>query len=177
MGFGGGGSGSFVLPNHDHTNVLADGGELLEATSLIDGITLKAWVDSAVAVSVAATAPTIQQSLMLVSFTTSSITYVDLTSCTLTMPAPTGKAIIEWQCSWYHSVAGAMLWRFVDDGVAQGDSQQYHWTGGGYWVTSQSTYCTVLNSQIVKIQVRQGGGTLTIGGGSYYSGIRSLEVR
>ena len=46
MGFGGGGSGSFVLPNHDHTNVLADGGELLEATSLIDGITLKAWVDS-----------------------------------------------------------------------------------------------------------------------------------
>lgn len=44
MGFGGGGSGSFVLPNHDHTNVLADGGELLEATSLIDGITLAAWI-------------------------------------------------------------------------------------------------------------------------------------
>ncbi len=49
MGFGGGGSGSFVLPNHDHTNVLADGGELLEATSLIDGVTLKAWLDAGLA--------------------------------------------------------------------------------------------------------------------------------
>jgi hypothetical protein len=46
MGFGGGGSGSFVLPNHDHTNVLADGGELLEATTLIDGITLAAWMSA-----------------------------------------------------------------------------------------------------------------------------------
>ncbi len=46
MGFGGGGSGSFVLPNHDHTNVLADGGELLEATTLIDGVTMKAWIDA-----------------------------------------------------------------------------------------------------------------------------------
>ena len=52
MGFGGGGSGSFVLPNHDHTNVLADGGELLEAISLIDGITLKAWLDAAILTAV-----------------------------------------------------------------------------------------------------------------------------
>lgn len=46
MGFGGGGSGSFVLPDHDHTNGLADGGELLQATSLIDGITLQAWLEA-----------------------------------------------------------------------------------------------------------------------------------
>lgn len=48
MGFGGGGSGSFVLPNHDHTNVLADGGELDADVSLIhDGInavTFDAWI-------------------------------------------------------------------------------------------------------------------------------------
>jgi hypothetical protein len=43
MGFGGGGSGSFVLPNHDHTNVLADGGELEELVTLVDGSTLAAW--------------------------------------------------------------------------------------------------------------------------------------
>ncbi len=49
MGFGGGGSGSFVLPNHDHTNILADGGELLEATSLIDGVTLQTWVSAEIA--------------------------------------------------------------------------------------------------------------------------------
>jgi hypothetical protein len=43
MGFGGGGSGSFVLPNHEHTNVLADGGALVGATSLVDAETLDAW--------------------------------------------------------------------------------------------------------------------------------------
>jgi hypothetical protein len=46
MGFGGGGSGSFVLPNHEHTNVLADGGALVGATSLVDAETLDAWFAS-----------------------------------------------------------------------------------------------------------------------------------
>lgn len=44
MGFGGGGSGSFVLPNHTHTNVLADGGALVGATSLIDLETIDTYL-------------------------------------------------------------------------------------------------------------------------------------
>ena len=48
MGFGGGGTGSFVLPDHLHTNALADGGALDEAVSLInDGaadVTFAAWM-------------------------------------------------------------------------------------------------------------------------------------
>ncbi len=43
MGFGGGGSGSFVLPNHLHTNGAADGGDLEEAVTLVDGATMLAW--------------------------------------------------------------------------------------------------------------------------------------
>ncbi len=57
MGFGGGGSGSFVLPNHEHTNVLADGGELDEIVSLINNgatVTMKAWMDTAIAAAIAA---------------------------------------------------------------------------------------------------------------------------
>ena len=46
MGFGGGGTGSFALPNHDHTNALEDGGELLENTTLVDGSTMLAWLNS-----------------------------------------------------------------------------------------------------------------------------------
>lgn len=47
MGFGGGGSGAFSLPNHDHTNALLHGGALDEAVTLInDGgadVTLLSW--------------------------------------------------------------------------------------------------------------------------------------
>ncbi len=53
MGFGGGGSGSFVLPNHDHTNILADGSALDEAVSLInDGaadVTFNTWCNALIA--------------------------------------------------------------------------------------------------------------------------------
>ncbi len=51
MGFGGGGSGSFVLPNHTHTNVLLDGGSLEELVSLVDGATMKVWIDNKIALA------------------------------------------------------------------------------------------------------------------------------
>ncbi len=53
MGFGGGGSGSFVLPNHTHTAVLQDGGVLGGASSLVDAETLDAWFVSEFAKSMA----------------------------------------------------------------------------------------------------------------------------
>lgn len=44
MGFSGGGTGAFSLPDHTHTNTLLDGGELEKAVSLIDGDTLQTWL-------------------------------------------------------------------------------------------------------------------------------------
>ena len=41
MGFGGGGSGSFVLPNHTHSSVLEDGGELEKLITKVDTEILK----------------------------------------------------------------------------------------------------------------------------------------
>lgn len=46
MGFTGGNTGAFSLPNHKHTNAALDGGEFDELVSLINGITFKAWKDS-----------------------------------------------------------------------------------------------------------------------------------
>ena len=41
MGFGGGGSGSFVLPDHTHSSVLEDGGELERLVTKVDTETLE----------------------------------------------------------------------------------------------------------------------------------------
>ncbi len=46
MGFGGGSSGSFSLPNHKHTNTLLDGGELKDLETLVDGATLNAYIQA-----------------------------------------------------------------------------------------------------------------------------------
>jgi len=43
MGFGGGGTGSFSLPDHLHTNALLAGGSLEELVTLVDGATMAAW--------------------------------------------------------------------------------------------------------------------------------------
>jgi len=43
MGFGGGGSGSFVLPDHTHSSVLDDGGELERLITKVDLDTLQTY--------------------------------------------------------------------------------------------------------------------------------------
>jgi len=48
MPFGGGGTGSFSLPDHLHTDVVQDGGELERDVTLVDGETLEEYVDSKV---------------------------------------------------------------------------------------------------------------------------------
>lgn len=44
MPFGGGGSGSYSLQNHKHTNTLQDGGSLDSTASLIDSVTIASYV-------------------------------------------------------------------------------------------------------------------------------------
>ena len=88
MGFGGGGSGSFVLPDHTHTNAIADGGDLEDLVSLVDGATLQAWFDAEFALvkpvySKQTIVPTTAQ-------TTTSTSLVDMTAGTLTLPTRTG---------------------------------------------------------------------------------------
>ncbi len=91
MGFGGGGSGSFVLPNHKHTNILADGGELEELVSLVDGATMKVWVTAEAAA--AKSVFTEETDKLTSTFTTGSITKVPITGLSVVLGG-SGQALI-----------------------------------------------------------------------------------
>jgi hypothetical protein len=95
MGFGGGGTGSFALPNHTHTNVTEDGGELEELVSLVDGATLQAWVSAEILS--AKPVPASQEVLKSGTFTTTSSTLVDITGMTATLPNNDGKSLVIFQ--------------------------------------------------------------------------------
>ncbi len=114
MGFGGGGSGSFVLPNHKHTNVLADGGALVGATSLIDLETIDAYF----ATEYALVKPTFTNtSAANTSFSTGSTSLVNVTSAAVTLQA-TGKFLFVASCSGQitGTTVGSLGWRLTHDG-------------------------------------------------------------
>ena len=176
MGFGGGGSGSFVLPNHDHTNVLADGGELLEATSLIDGITLKAWLDTAIAASVAANIPTIQHDSLGANVTTVSTSFVDITGLSITVPNKTnGKFMLTGVYVYTNSTSANIRFRFVDD--ATNINAVVDTSIAGNNATTTDCYTGNSNGQVVKSQFLTGSGTLIILAGALEdTHLESLEI-
>ncbi len=164
MGFGGGGSGSFVLPNHDHTNILADGGELLEGTSLIDGVTLQTWWTAEYATA-KHLAPTIQQDVLTVNFTTTSGTHVDVTGLLLTMPNVTdGKALINCSFSIYNATVNSNSVVSMKVNAVQEGEEQLCTQGNGNEVHSSLFPLVVdCNGDVIQATVRvSGGGTTNI---------------
>lgn len=164
MGFGGGGSGSFVLPNHDHTNILADGGELLEGTSLIDGVTLQTWWTGEYATA-KHSAPTIQKDILTVNFTTASGIVVDVTGLVLTLPTVTdGKALTNTVFSIYNGTVNSnSAVSMKVDGVLE--AQELLITQGNGNEISAVTYPlqVATSGQVIQATVRvSGGGTTNI---------------
>jgi hypothetical protein len=177
MGFGGGGSGSFVLPNHKHTNVLADGGNLEELVSLIDGITFKAWIDA----KILANAPTIDSVVNAANFSTSAGVYVDVTGMSITMPTKTnGKYMLVASLIVSTSIAVKTIYvRFVDDVTATGGLVSYVSVGGAGTQTMVSNAIVGdLSGQVVKLQVNDwGGGTVTVyGAANTKSNLRCFQA-
>jgi hypothetical protein len=174
MGFGGGGSGSFVLPNHLHTNGVADGGDLEELVSLIDGITFKAWLDAAIAAS-PATTQTVEKSG---DFTTTSTSVVDFTGMSITMPNVTnGKYMLSCVLDWSRSIAGLCQWRFMEAATPKNYLSAYSSGGVIDFLISPMNLVGDLSGQIIKIQGFTQSGTLTIvGSGASYSNMQSLEI-
>ncbi len=171
MGFGGGGSGSFVLPNHKHTNVLADGGELEELVSLIDGITLKAWLDAAI---ITAKGTITSQEDAASAFTTTSATYVDITGFSITVPNDAGKSLITSQISGGLNIADAFSVRLMNDTTALGAYPVHNDTAtANYGVTLAAI--VDCDGQVVKTQLKtDGGATYTIQ--ATFSKMYSFEV-
>jgi hypothetical protein len=176
MGFGGGGSGSFVLPNHKHTNVLADGGALDEAISLInDGaadVTFSTWVNAKI--TSAHTSPTIQRDELGANVTTTSVTFVDITGLSITVPNNTGKFLITAGLNHFTVGAGATnRFRILDNSTAYAE---------GVVQTTTSTINTIStlvhagdnDGQVVKAQFLTSSGTLYCAGSA--SGEKSYLV-
>ncbi len=175
MGFGGGGSGSFVLPNHKHTNVLADGGNLEELVSLIDGITLKVWLDAAIAAIPVATAQAI--GLTAGDFSTTSTSWVDVTGMSLTLPNTSRVFLSTAFLMLNSSNAAAQDFRYMNDSTAQKEGHFFQ-SNAGAWQPVATSMSGTCSGQVIKIQVKRlSAGTLLVGGSANsYSHMESLET-
>jgi hypothetical protein len=180
MGFGGGGTGSFSLPDHNHTNVLQDGGELDETVSLIDNgatVTLKAWIDAAIAAAIVA--PTTQSQINTAVFSTSSTSLVDITGMSLTLPSNTGKSLVTVALSYNsNTVANECIVCIKDDTT---DLELYS-DALATVSRRQNIFISAIvenDGQAVKARVKSGSGAQTIDfqvGGNLANRIKSLEI-
>ena len=175
MGFGGGGSGSFVLPNHTHTNVLANGGELEDLVSLVDGVTMQVWLDAELALK----KPLISDVLRTTNFTTVSSTYVDITTFTKTMSNVTnGKALLIGVLQTYSSANNSPMWfQWLDNSVGK-FFIAYHGVAINTLATQTLPCVTTTEGQICKMQCHSHGGATTtvLGTATEMSFIQALEV-
>ena len=179
MGFGGGGSGSFVLPNHDHTNVLADGGALDEAVSLInDGaadVTMLAWIQAILT----ARAPTVQSVTLGASTSTTSAAKVDVTGMSITLPNVAGG---KWIATFVidmknNNTAAWNSFQLVDGGTVLPANTVYQTHAINY--DNSVTMCATgsCDGQVLKLQYNRNVGTLSVmGAGQANSTMHSLEV-
>jgi hypothetical protein len=175
MGFGGGGSGSFVLPNHKHTNVLLDGGELEELVSLVDGATLNAWL----AAKLLLIAPTNQSITLSGDFTTVSTTVVDVTGMSLTVAnRSNGKYIFNALIDMYCTSAGADCeFRLMHNATAQPYARQNQGGTGGIESIVNLPLTGNLDGAVVKLQCKTSAGTLAVrGSANHFSWCEVLEV-
>ncbi len=163
MGFGGGGSGSFVLPNHTHTNALADGGALQELVSLVDATTIKAYSDAEYAAN--HVLPTIQEVTFATVFTTTSAVPVDVTGSTLTLPTVTngkGLVIVAAQCA--NSSAGAVIKLDISNGGVDGGIAQVQASTAAYTICIPWHETLSLNGAVIKLRAFTDAGTLSVYG-------------
>lgn len=168
MGFGGGSTGAFSLPNHLHTNALQDGGDLERLVTLVDGNAFPTF--------------STQDIRPTTSFTTTSATLVDATGWTLTTANRVNvKSLISCILSFGTSAASQLMYAAWNvDGVVEKALQFY-----SSIATATGTYCVTMplaveiQNKVCKIQVGVSGGvTLTLFGSTvgYYSSISALEV-
>jgi hypothetical protein len=156
MGFSGGGTGSFSLPNHEHTNVLEDGGQLDEAVSLIDDegapVTLETWLNTAIA----AGAPTSEVDTNTTGDQTINSTDVDLNDMAVTLPNNTGKSLVIITARWYSTTLGASAnIRFLDAAAGQPYYDCHTHVAGQAHI---NTYCYIADNdgQVIKAQGKWG---------------------
>jgi hypothetical protein len=175
MGFGGGGTGSFSLPDHEHTDTLQDGGALVGNTSLVDSETLDTYVASEVATLKPVPSISTDQNTTG-DQTINSSSFVDLNDMSITLPNNTGSSMVIAVIRWYSSTLGAsgrMTWE--DDGTPVGVEQDPHAlkagsaiittlcrvfandgsviTVAGKWGSSQSWVFTTPTSTIYSLEV------------------------
>ena len=171
MGFGGGGSGAFSLPDHDHTNAALDGGELSDLVTLVDGVTLQSWLQTHIRATKQLSETASNQNITLGSF-------VDVTNLTLTMPNNHNKSIVCFDLMWYSAVLGAEAWfQILDDGVAQSPFRVSNPVANYNNGLSKSYVCEN-NGQVVKLQARTASSNAYYirGGSNYISTVTSLEL-
>ena len=170
MGFGGGGSGSFVLPNHTHTNVLADGGALVAATTLVGAATLDGWVDPKLIA-------TSDEVLKSGTFSTTSNTFVDVTGMTVTLPNDDNKSIITFQIFTQQIANSDFVAQLVDNATAQNESATKY---DGSIATNSMTLVHVAENdgQAIKLQIHSelGNSISVYGGTTKISNIQVLSI-
>lgn len=178
MGFGGGGSGAFSLPNHLHTNALLAGGALDEAVSLInDGVgdvTFITWINAILA----AKAPTRQRVVPGTNFSTTSLTLVDVTGYKITMPTVTnGKFLVNFVVNSHNTSLGAVnVYVLVDDVTAK-QPQQVSCPAANYVLINTLSLTGTQSGQAIKLQMKVNAGAGTVNGtGDNVTVIESLEV-
>jgi hypothetical protein len=163
MGFSGGGTGSFSLPNHNHTNVLLDGGELDEAVSLIDNgatVTLKAWCEGLIASNKASFAS--EQDQLTSDFTTSSNTPVNVTGLSVGLDAA-GQALMTFDCPWANSSHNT-YYSQIYDGTTIVASSFANPTAAYSNAVSMSHFMSMGSETIVARVHRSSVGTITVRG-------------
>jgi hypothetical protein len=148
MGFNGGGTGSFVLPDHTHTATDEDGGVLDADGTLVDAATLEAFVDSRLPAVATRQDVTVSGSQTFVT----NDTFEDVTGLAITMPNNTNKSLVVFTVEWLSAaVGGSCFIRLVNDGVAEDDFLMQVATAGRPIVT---TLPLVVDNdgQIIKVQ-------------------------
>jgi hypothetical protein len=178
MGFGGGGSGSFVLPNHDHTNAAADGGALDEAISLInDGaadVTFATWISNILA----SKAPIKQNVIKTADTTSTSTSLVDIPDLTLTMGGTGGVTMVTMILSYSLSTTSNSFFTFADGGTDQtGQTMKRTTNSAGYDKSIAITYTADRSSQIIKGRMKVTAGTINVNGTTdRFSYINCVEI-
>jgi hypothetical protein len=158
MGFGGGGSGSFVLPNHEHTNAVADGGELDQTLSLMNGVIMQTWRKAVL---------TKQEYKLGSTFTTSSLTLVDVTAFTLTMLNNTGKFSCTGSVTTNHSVIDGEIIVVLSDGGVDQESIYAVATVANRYKVVPLAYVGDNDGQVLKLRMKiitAGNGNLIVSG-------------
>jgi|APSaa5957512493_1039668.scaffolds.fasta_scaffold04521_8 hypothetical protein len=171
MGFSGGGTGSFVLPDHTHTNAIANGGALVGATSLVDAAVMDTYVYGELAPGTSQADEVTTNQV----FSGTNGVLEDVTDMTLTMPTNANKAIVTFIVKWTGASIGTpLLLAIVDDGTA-GTTISTTLAVAGQAIISTISKVVENDGQIVKLQAaRENSINVTI---NSQSNCHSMELK